>query len=319
VVRPGLKDLLEALHIVDEVLEVDKKSFRSRRALKNQIKNFRADIAVSPHRSFRTARWVRGSGAPLRVGFQDLWSGFAYNKRVRRPNEKHDVLRQASLLGSLGFEVTSSSPGVVSYRVDGSVGEVILGTSLPQHMPFPLGAGFATLREAQASGFRPVVIAPGSQWKTKQWTQEGYTDLVREMLKRRKKVVLVGAPAERELCEQITSEAGNGAINLCGKTTISELAALMSVAEVVFCNDSGALHVASLAGAPVVTIFGPTVPSQGYAPWNPRARIVEESELGCRPCGAHGHQECPIGTHDCMKRITTARVVQAGDQLLRRG
>ena len=310
-----MKDLLSELGLADEILEVEKKNKTSRKALQNQIGNFRADIVISPHRSFRTAFWVAKSGASLRVGFKDLWTAFAYNLRVKRPNDLHDVLRQASLLSAFGVKVTDAQPGTMTTEFQNHSEEIPLTTRLPESMPFPMSAGFTTLREAKAAGFKPVVLAPGSQWKTKQWSEEGFTDVAREMLRRGKKVVLVGSPAESLLCETIAANAGSGIANICGKTTIAELASLMSLAEVVYCNDSGALHVASLSGVPVVTVFGPTVPAQGYAPWNKAASVVEEAELQCRPCGAHGHQECPIGTHDCMKHITAARVLQAGDRL----
>jgi heptosyltransferase-2 len=81
----------------------------------------------------------------------------------------------------------------------------------------------------------------------------------------------------------------------------------MKKAKVLVCNDSGAMHVASIVDIPIISIFGPTVTSQGYAPWSFKAQVAEIS-LPCRPCGAHGHRECPIKTHDCMKKLDVDRV-----------
>jgi heptosyltransferase II len=39
-------------------------------------------------------------------------------------------------------------------------------------------------------------------------------------------------------------------------------------------------------------------------------------ELSCRPCGAHGHRECPLGTHDCMKKVTSEVVARSAKELL---
>ena len=94
-----------------------------------------------------------------------------------------------------------------------------------------------------------------------------------------------------------------------------ELAQVLKQAEILICNDSGTMHVASSVGTPVVSIFGPTVPSQGYSPWNKKSRIVEVN-LSCRPCGAHGHDLCPIGTHDCMKKVTAEMVLTKAKEIL---
>jgi len=67
-------------------------------------------------------------------------------------------------------------------------------------------------------------------------------------------------------------------------------------------------------GTPLVSIFGPTTPSQGYTPWNKKSRVVE-IPLDCRPCGAHGHNKCPIGTHDCMKKISPEMVWAKSQEL----
>jgi heptosyltransferase-2 len=75
------------------------------------------------------------------------------------------------------------------------------------------------------------------------------------------------------------------------------------------------VHLAVARGTPVVAIFGPTVPQQGFAPYTNRARIVERP-LSCRPCGRHGSVRCPIGTHACMREISAAQVQDAVLQLL---
>lgn len=315
VVREGLKPLIESLGIVDEVLEVNKKDRTSRQRHKAQARNFRADVVISPHRSFRTATWVFQSGAGTRVGFKDVWSFFAYNKRVARDNSLHDVLRQASLLKAFDVEIKSEIPGDLSVRKNGGEWQKIDAfISLPDTFEFPLSAGYSTLREARQAGFKPVVMAPGSQWKTKQWTLEGFILVAQHMIKQGKKVVLVGSSAEAKICSEIADKV-QGVTNLAGKTSLTELVGLVSQAEVVFCNDSGPLHIAGLTGRPAVAVFGPTIPAQGYAPWNTRGKIVQ-AEVKCRPCGAHGHEACPIGTHECMTSVRAESVIAASNELL---
>ena len=42
--------------------------------------------------------------------------------------------------------------------------------------------------------------------------------------------------------------------------------------------------------------------------------VVIEEDMECRPCGAHGHASCPIGTHACMRDITAERVIEIIDK-----
>jgi heptosyltransferase-2 len=83
----------------------------------------------------------------------------------------------------------------------------------------------------------------------------------------------------------------------------------MTKAEALICNDSGLMHLASVAGLPTVAVFGPTTIALGYRPWQNQARVVER-ELFCRPCGKHGHVRCPLNTHECMKSISESQVLK---------
>ena len=63
-------------------------------------------------------------------------------------------------------------------------------------------------------------------------------------------------------------------------------------------------------GTPTVAIFGPTVPALGFGPLAQR-HSVAGINLDCRPCHAHGPQECPLGHWKCMRELTVQRVADA--------
>jgi heptosyltransferase-2 len=169
------------------------------------------------------------------------------------------------------------------------------------------------LREKLA-GARLALLAPGSVWNTKRWTPEGYAQLATTLLADGFKVLLIGAENEKSLCETVAA-AAPGSVVVAGELTLWESAELMALAELVVANDSGAMHLASVSDAPTVAVFGPTVLAQGYRPWQTRARVVETA-LACRPCGKHGGDVCPIGTHACMKDISAVAVMRAATDLL---
>jgi heptosyltransferase-2 len=247
-----------------------------------EARSLNLDLVVSPHRSFRTALFVGQLGrVATRIGFRDWWSRFAFNKSVHRDLSLHDVERQLSLLAPLGAGVQRLTE--MKLEVPGS----------------PVNSIF---KEA-------VVLAPGSQWATKRWTESGFVSVGRHYQKQGQTVVLIGTADEAELCARIAAEIP-GAVSVAGSTDLMELARGLRSAKVLLCNDSGAMHLGVAVGARVVSVFGATVPAQGYAPWSKTARIVEV-DLNCRPCGRHGHDKCPLGTHDCMKLVTPELVLRA--------
>jgi heptosyltransferase-2 len=115
---------------------------------------------------------------------------------------------------------------------------------------------------------------------------------------------------EYELCEVIANQL-NRKINLAGKCTLWESLLVLSAAKLVVCNDSGSMHMGAFADVPTVAIFGPTVLTQGFRPWQNHATVVENNKINCRPCGKHGHKTCPLKHHDCMKTISSDLVFSA--------
>ena len=290
VCRSGHGELFSQAKLADQVIEVNKKDKKSIKDAFIKMREFSANIIISPHRSFRTSLWVWRLGADESVGFESLLNFVAFKKTVPYRPDQHDVLRQLSLLEAFGQNNADLGHNGLSVKIE------------IQENP-----RFQYLRDF-------IALSPGSQWNTKRWTLEGFISLGLKFQTLGKKVVILGAAHEMELCLALEN-ALSSSINLCGQTTVFELAQLLKQARLLVCNDSGTMHVATAVETPVVSIFGPTVTSQGYAPWSEKARVVQV-DLSCRPCGAHGHKECPLKTHACMKNITSETVFKASEAFL---
>jgi heptosyltransferase-2 len=288
--RRGVGEIFLKSNLVDEVIEVEKSKPTNFSESFLKMKKFSPDLIISPHQSFRTLTWVWRLKPLMSVGFKTVLSQLIFKKAIAYDQSKHDVMRQLSLILPFKKDISNFTAEQTSLKIN-----------IENSLRFKGMTG-------------SVIFAPGSQWNTKRWTFDGYVELGQKFLNVRDKLILVGTPAETELCKRMC-EALPGSINLCGKTSVFELAQLLKTAKLLVCNDSGTMHVATTVGLPVVSIFGPTVPAQGYAPWSKNSRIVEVA-LECRPCGAHGHVECPIKTHACMKNITASRVFAICSELL---
>jgi ADP-heptose:LPS heptosyltransferase len=160
------------------------------------------------------------------------------------------------------------------------------------------------------SGF--VLLAPGSQWETKQWSATAFAEVATHCLRRGRPVVLVGSRQEMAICRQVAASAP-GAVDLCGQTTLSELAALAGLAAIAVTNDSGPMHLAVALGRPAISVFGPT-DSLWVGPYG-RPDAVVEAGLSCAPCYLRQLSRCPYD-HACMRAIPPALVIERVDRAL---
>lgn len=282
--KKGLGEFFLKTKLVDEVFEVNKSDKVSLKEAFLKTKMFSPQLIISAHQSIRTALWVWRLGAKERIGFSNIISGWAYTKKIKRDLAKHDVLRQLSLVESTGSE------------------QADMFVQVDSNHDYDKFKDF-------------VAVAPGSQWATKRWNEEGFVRLIKKLQVINKQVVLIGGPDEKDVASRIKEKIPQ-VIDLVGSTTVFQLAQLLKNASALISNDSGAMHVASAVGVPVVSIFGPTTPAQGYAPWV-KKNVIVEATLSCRPCGAHGHDKCPIGTHECMKLISAEKVFDGAMAVLK--
>ena len=99
-------------------------------------------------------------------------------------------------------------------------------------------------------------------------------------------------------------------MNLAGKLSFLESAALMRDAAMNYVNDSAAQHIASSVNAKITAIFCSTIPDFGFGPLSDDSVIIEAQEkLDCKPCGLHGHKTCPKGHFKCALNIDTKELL----------
>jgi len=143
-------------------------------------------------------------------------------------------------------------------------------------------------------------LAPTSVWFTKQAPEHIWLQLIEHLSNKAPKLFLLGAASDQKYLDEIVKKSRNSAVvNLAGKLTLLQSAALMAGAQHNYVNDSGPLHLASATNAPVSAFFCSTVPEFGFGPLSDQSSIIEVKNLDCRPCGLHGHKSCPKGHFRC--------------------
>jgi heptosyltransferase-2 len=292
-VRPEARALLAGHPDVDEVLIDDKhgadRGLRGVLRVVRRLRRERFDLAVCPHRSLRTALLLAGAGIPRRIGFDASRGAWLFHERVHRPQAQHDVERNLALLEPFGG-MADAPPAL----------EVIVGTADAARAAVLCPAGPGPL----------VGLAPGSVWRTKRWTEDGFAAVARALVGAGARCVLLGSADDVAAAAAIAAHAGVPVTNLAGQTDLALLVAVIDRLDLLIANDSAPMHLAGARNVPVVAVFCATTPALGYGPWGPHA-VVVESDLACRPCGRHGGRRCPRGTDDCRHLVRPAAVVAA--------
>ena len=84
---------------------------------------------------------------------------------------------------------------------------------------------------------------------------------------------------------------------------------LMSHLDVMLSMDSANMHLASLTGIPVVSIWGATHPMAGFLGYNQKEENIIQTDLDCRPCSIFGNKKCRRGDYACLQNIPLERIV----------
>jgi heptosyltransferase-2 len=286
--RKGNEDLLKDHPFVNEVLIFDKKQnkLRNLRKLLWKIRRKKYDLIINMHRFGSSGFLTAFSGAKERVGFDKNPMSSFFTRKVTHEigTGKHEVRRNLEL--------------VENYADDGDV--------RPKLYPSP--ADYKMISYFKSVG-PYVCMAPSSVWFTKQWPGEKWVELIR-LIPENYRIYLLGAPADGKLCEDIIRRAGRENVaNLAGQLSFLQSAALMESAKMNYVNDSAPMHFASAMNAPVTAIYCSTVPAFGFGPLSDNSRVIEtEIALACKPCGLHGHAECPEVHFKCALTIDAKKV-----------
>ena len=293
VTTPAAAPLVETHPAVRRVVPYDKRG-RDRgwgglRDLGRRLRAERYERAYLPHKSLRTAVLALLARIPARIGFHDGWP-FFYTEVRRRPAAGHEIDR---LLALADQPSAAYAPSLHPTPDDDRAA----------------GAALAAAGIGDGAGF--VAVAPGSIWGSKRWPYYGE---LAGRLAAHTPVVVVGGPEDAGLGEEIlraVGPSGRRAVNVCGKLTLRQSAALIKRAAVLVTNDSAPLHVATAMGTPIVAVFGPTLPEFGFGPIKSGDLALGVEGLDCRPCSRHGPPRCPLGHHRCMRDLAPEVVAAA--------
>jgi lipopolysaccharide heptosyltransferase I len=294
VINAALRGLVDGHPEIDRVIPYDRAHAGPKprgmagfaRFLKT-LRRERFELTIDLQGLLRSGVMAAATGAPVRVGLSDAREGAAwfYTHRVVPPgslDEAHAVDRLLSIARAFGADVSRPRFAVAVADDDRAWAERAL-------------AGVARPR---------LALNLGARWETKRWPPEHFAAVARRAVESRGAGLLaVGAPEDRpHVAELIRHLDPIPVLDLCGRTTLPQLAALAERSDVVLSNDTGPLHLAVAAGARVVGVYTCTSPRLN-GPYGPLS-LAAETRVWCK--GSY-RVTCPRRL-ECMAELTPDRV-----------
>ncbi|GEM_PF-960945 len=135
------------------------------------------------------------------------------------------------------------------------------------------------------------------------WPVDHYHHLAELLVKYGCSVVWVGDGEDAQILRDLSI-----GINLAGKLSVAETAAVLSVCQRVIANDTLILHLAEAMGVPTIGLFGPTDPAH-YRPLGMYStHLWLGKKLSCSPCHQNGYFPPCHFQHRCMMELSVESV-----------
>jgi lipopolysaccharide heptosyltransferase II len=255
-----------------------------------RLRRERYDLVCELRGDFRDIALAAASGAPIRVGSGVRGGSYLLTQEVIPPLPAHHLEQALAIAQACGAEGHPRPPRLYLGQAELSLAARLLPEEGSQpYVAFHLGSGFP-------SKCLPV---------------DKFASVARALASQGKHIVLVGGKEEAGLADQFLRLFPRAALNLVGRLSVKETAAVLARCNLFVGNDSGPMHLAAAVGTPVVAAFGPSDP-QRYHPWGVPHRVVEV-EMDCRPCDL---VNCRHEENLCLTRIPAEGLLQAAQELL---
>jgi len=266
VVDPYVKELAGSVPYIDEVVEWArvKHSLYAKLKFIRLLKSKKIDMAIilNPSSEFNLLTYL--AGIPLRVGYDRKW-GFLLTHKIedrKYLGEKHEIEYNLDLVNTVAAKTNDRT---LSLRLD---------EGIIDQLSKDLGI---------VNFDNTAVIHPWTSDEIKQWPLENFRDLAEMLaLELDLNILVVGSKGDLQKSFEFFVNIGSGVINLTGRTSLTQLAAILSKAKLLISGDSGPVHLASCFNTPIIALFRNDIPGKNPARWGPLSRnsiVIAKSNL----------------------------------------
>ncbi|MFZ2356736.1 MAG: glycosyltransferase family 9 protein, partial [Candidatus Omnitrophota bacterium] len=239
------------------------------------------------------------AGIPRRIGY-DQKLGFLLSDKIthtKQFGQKHEIEYNLDLIRYLGLETKDAL------------------VFMPLKAESEKWAEELLLKEQVTKKDKLLAIHPGASCPSKIWPNGQFAEVADKLIEKYGfKVFVIAGPKDTALAQNVLENMLHPAVNLGGKTSVSQMASLLKRCSLFISNDSGPVHVGSAVGVPVISIFGRSQKGLSPTRWGPRGLRDKflHGTVGCIECLAHN---CKKG-FACLRAISVEDVLQAADEIL---
>ncbi len=297
-VPSNLADLFAKNPAVDQIIKLSHDHIHGLLAvvkIKELLSSYQFDLGYILPPSFGAAAGMKLGSVKERIGYITDGRRLLLTKPLALPVPMDETHRSELYFNLLrrgaGVELEYVKPKMFLDDDDMEAGNTLL-------QQFGIGSedDYATI------AFRAVA-------ESRRWGVENYTALIKHLIKEHKlKCVLIGATADShdgDIIAEATST--KEVVNLAGKTSLREAAAILSNSKFFIGNDSGPAHLAAAVGAPIIVISGADNP-MATSPIASHKKVIIQDHFDCISCEKN---ICPLKGEEkmqCMKSLTVDRV-----------
>ncbi len=292
-VNSGTEEVLSGNHLIDEIIIFDRNIKKMNTAIRcikelsflKQIRMKGFDMTVDLTSGDRAAMVSFASGARYRLAYSPkrgiLGKRYLYTHLSKKQSGQHMVLQNLEIVRQFGIDTEHKQLNFfIPDDAKMFVRKVFEENNIPPHSPLSKGG---------QRGVTIVHVHPTSRWLFKCWKDKYMAEVIRRLIDKGITVIVTSSPDRREmekaknilsLVDELTPpdipplvRGGiGGVIDLCGKTTIKQLAAIADASDIFIGVDSSPMHIAAAVGTPVIAIFGAGVKS--WRPWCERHVVL---------------------------------------------
>lgn len=268
-VNPAAKEIIEGSSYINEIMIYDERVMRGffkNFKLITEIRNRRFDLAIilNPKKKFNIITFL--ADIPIRLGYNRKW-GFLLTHKIKDRKflgQRHEVNYNLDLVRILGIDTEDKRPFVAIDRGDEESIEFLL-------------------KEINiVSSDLLIALHPWTSDPAKQWPIKNFSRLAQRLSEEFScRVTIIGGKDEMNQAKEFFGDKPY-LIDLTGKLTLRQSAALLKKCRFLISNDSGPVHLACAVGTPVIALFRNDIPAKSarrWGPWGEGHIVIEKNNL----------------------------------------
>lgn len=290
---PNALDAVVGLPFVDEVFFYDKNKDSIWKVIK---KMWRHDVALLFDLQYRPALAACLARIPVRIGLahkRKFWLTHSLPWEKHMDHTYEPYVFAEILQRTIGIELPRENLDKIYFPPISYNEEQVMANALEQY-GFSINTPY-------------IACSPKTAFYLKDWPRENWRQLFSQLYDEYKiPVVVFGNYGKNNGLWDM-----HGVINLCGKTSLREVAFIIKNAKLLVNSCSLPIHIAAAFETPSVILYGYTDPKR----WAPRENcIIVAANLPCSPCDGYNGIECK--NPKCMQAITVEEVFVACRNLI---